>query len=78
MQQDLEPARLLDALNARIDDADFAIGPSYLMKRGVYREGGLERTWRTKILPLLEEHHYGEGIDVNARYGLDSLRGQLP
>ena len=26
--RDEEPARLLDALNARIDDADFAIGPS--------------------------------------------------
>ncbi|MET9891880.1 AAA family ATPase [Streptomyces sp. NPDC006465] len=76
--RDLEPAVLLDALNARIDDADFAIGPSYLMKPGVYREGGLERTWRTKILPLLEEHHYGEGLDVTARYGLDSLREQHP
>ncbi|GGL39369.1 hypothetical protein GCM10010095_25540 [Streptomyces anthocyanicus] len=76
--RDPAPARLLDALNARIDDADFAIGPSYLMKPGVYRDGGLERTWRTKILPLLEEHHYGEGIDVTARYGLDSLREQLP
>ncbi|WP_225080699.1 AAA family ATPase [Streptomyces sp. CoT10] len=76
--RDPEPARLLDALNARIDDADFAIGPSYLMKPGVYRDGGLERTWRTKILPLLEEHHYGEGLDVVARYGLDALRGQHP
>ncbi|MGW7609576.1 AAA family ATPase [Streptomyces sp. NPDC054766] len=76
--KDLEPAVLLNALNARIDDADFAIGPSYLMKPGVYREGGLERTWRTKILPLLEEHHYGEGLDVTARYGLDSLREQRP
>ncbi|MYS22508.1 5-methylcytosine-specific restriction enzyme B [Streptomyces sp. DvalAA-14] len=76
--RDPEPANLLDALNARIDDADFAIGPSYLMKPGVYREGGLERTWRTKILPLLEEHHYGEGLDVTARYGLDSLREQRP
>ncbi|MEU1254890.1 AAA family ATPase [Streptomyces chartreusis] len=76
--KDLEPARLLDALNARIDDADFAIGPSYLMKPGVYRDGGLERTWRTKILPLLEEHHYGEGLDVAARYGLDALREQRP
>ncbi|NYI03813.1 DUF4357 domain-containing protein [Allostreptomyces psammosilenae] len=75
--RDPEPARLLDALNARIDDADFAIGPSYLMKPGVYRDGGLERTWRTKILPLLEEYHYGEGIDTEARYGLDSLREQL-
>ncbi|MGW7382925.1 DUF4357 domain-containing protein [Streptomyces sp. NPDC054794] len=74
----LEPARLLDALNVLIDDTDFAIGPSYLMKPGVYRDGGLERTWRTKILPLLEEHHYGEGLDVAARYGLDSLREQRP
>ncbi|MFF7216666.1 AAA family ATPase [Streptomyces sp. NPDC008238] len=74
--RDLEPARLLDALNARVDDADFAIGPSYLMKPGAFRDGGLERIWRTKILPLLEEHHYGEGLDIAARYGLDSLRGQ--
>ncbi|MFF5857742.1 AAA family ATPase [Streptomyces sp. NPDC012751] len=76
--RDPEPARLLDALNARIEDGDFAIGPSYLMKPGVYRDGGLERTWRTKILPLLEEHHYGEGLDVAARYGLDALRERLP
>ncbi|WP_063628066.1 DUF4357 domain-containing protein [Actinospica robiniae] len=69
-----EPALLLDALNARIDDPDFKIGPSYLMKPGVYRDGGLERTWRTKILPLLEEHHYGEGIGIDRRYGLAALR----
>ncbi|WP_129305440.1 AAA family ATPase [Streptomyces sp. L2] len=76
--KDPEPARLLDALNSLIGDADFAIGPSYLMKPGVYRDGGLARTWRTKILPLLEEHHYGEGLDVPARYGLDALRERLP
>ncbi|WP_370415342.1 DUF4357 domain-containing protein [Streptomyces fradiae] len=75
--RDSEPAELLDALNSRIDDADFRIGPSYLMKKGVYREGGLERTWRTKILPLLEEHHYGEGVDVEKRYGLAALRESL-
>lgn len=74
---DPEPADLLDALNARIDDPDFRIGPSYLMKKGVYREGGLGRTWRTKILPLLEEHHYGEGVDIQARYGLESLRRSI-
>lgn len=44
------------------------------MKKGVYREGGLERAWRTKILPLLEEHHYGEGVDIEQRYGLAVLR----
>ncbi|WP_327332219.1 DUF4357 domain-containing protein [Streptomyces anulatus] len=72
--KDPEPADLLDALNARIDDADFRIGPSYLMKPGVFRDGGLERTWRTKILPLLEEHHYGAGVDIEGRYGLPALR----
>ncbi|WP_246143564.1 DUF4357 domain-containing protein [Actinacidiphila oryziradicis] len=71
---DSEPANLLDELNSRIDDADLRIGPSYLMKKGVYREGGLERTWRTKILPLLEEHHYGEDVDIEKRYGLHALR----
>ncbi|GHD60564.1 DUF4357 domain-containing protein [Streptomyces goshikiensis] len=72
--KDLEPADLLDELNARIEDADFRIGPSYLMKPGVFRKEGLERTWRTKILPLLEEHHYGEGVDIESRYGLMALR----
>ncbi|MFF4793455.1 DUF4357 domain-containing protein [Streptomyces sp. NPDC001276] len=72
-----EPADLLEALNSRIDEPDFRIGPSYLMKKGVYREGGLERTWRTKILPLLEEHHYGESVDVEKRYGLAALRESL-
>ncbi|WP_405691648.1 DUF4357 domain-containing protein [Streptomyces sp. NBC_01185] len=75
--KDAEPADLLDALNARIDDADFRLGPSYLMKPGVYREGGLERTWRTKILPLLEEHHYGEGVDIEKRYGLAALQAAV-
>ncbi|WP_443063362.1 DUF4357 domain-containing protein [Streptomyces sp. NBC_00445] len=75
--RDSELADLLDALNSRIDDADFRIGPSYLMKKGVYREGGLERTWRTKILPLMEEHHYGEGVDIEKRYGLAALRESL-
>ncbi|MFI6699969.1 DUF4357 domain-containing protein [Streptomyces sp. NPDC050509] len=72
--KDAELADLLDVLNSRIDEADFRIGPSYLMKKGVHREGGLERTWRTKILPLLEEHHYGEGVDIEKRYGLAALR----
>ncbi|MCW3817881.1 DUF4357 domain-containing protein [Micromonospora sp. DR5-3] len=76
-QRDLEPAELLDALNARIGDPDFRVGPSYLMKKGVYRDGGLERTWRTKILPLLEEYHYGEDVDVERHYGLRTLRAAI-
>ena len=72
--RDAEPAVLLDKLNDLIGESNFQIGPSYLMKPGVYRDGGLERVWRTKILPLLEDHYYGDGVDVRLRYGLAALR----
>jgi 5-methylcytosine-specific restriction protein B len=73
-----EPALLLDALNERLVDHDYAIGPSYLMKPAVHdRDGGLDRVWRTEILPLLEELHYGEGVDIPGRYGLAALRAGL-
>lgn len=70
-------AELLDELNARIEDDDFKIGPSYFMRSAVHADGGLERAWRTAILPLLEEHHYGDGVDVRARYGLDVVRARV-
>ena len=70
-------ADLLDALNARIHDVDFKIGPSYFMRPAVHEPGGIERVWRTAILPLLEEHHYGDGTDVAKRYGLDAVRASL-
>lgn len=74
---DVGVADLLDALNARIQDSDFKIGPSYFMRTAVHEPGGIERVWRTAILPLLEEHHYGDGTDVAKRYGLDAVRASL-
>jgi 5-methylcytosine-specific restriction protein B len=39
---------------------------------------GLDRIWRTSILPLLEELHYGDqSIDVTHRYGLAALRSTV-
>ncbi|MFI8234213.1 AAA family ATPase [Streptomyces sp. NPDC085900] len=67
-------ALLHRTLNSRIEDKDFKIGPSYLMHASVYQDGGLERVWRTAILPLLEEHHYGDGTDIGRRYGLAAIR----
>lgn len=69
-----EPALVLAELNARIPDKDFKIGPSYLMRDSAATDEGLARIWRTSIVPLLEEFHVGDGIDVEKRYGLDSLR----
>jgi 5-methylcytosine-specific restriction protein B len=76
--QPTEPADLLAELNRRIPDREFKIGPSYLMRPDAAAAGGLERIWRTQILPLLEEFHYGDaGVDVAKRYGLPSLRASV-
>jgi len=74
---DMGIADLLEELNRRIEDPDFKIGPSYFMRKAVHEQGGLERAWRTAILPLLEEHHYGDGTDVRARYGLNAIRARV-
>lgn len=70
-------ADLLDELNRVIDDRDAAVGPSYLMTARVADEKGLDRIWRTAILPLMEERHLGDGVDVRKRYGIETLRKRL-
>jgi len=72
-----EPARLLGELNRRLADLDYAIGLSYLMRDSVIHDAGLERIWRTSIMPLLEELHYGEHRDLDHRYGLAALRKRI-
>jgi 5-methylcytosine-specific restriction enzyme B len=70
----MDAALILDELNRRIEDSDAAIGPSYLMDERIYRrEDGLERVWQYQIMPLLEDLFYGQR-DLNAHYGLASLR----
>ena len=70
-------ADLLVELNSRIADKEFKIGPSYFMTPVVATDEGLDRIWRTSILPLLEEHHVGDSVDVKAKYGLQALRRAL-
>lgn len=74
-------ADLHDELNSRITDNDFKIGPSYFMRDKIAsdRTGkALELMWRTDILPLLEEHHFGDrNVDIVGRYGLEALRKSL-
>jgi 5-methylcytosine-specific restriction protein B len=73
-----DAALLLDELNRRIEDADAAIGPSYLMKEQIYeRPDGIDRVWKYSIMPLLEDLFYGQD-DLEERYGLASLRRSLP
>jgi 5-methylcytosine-specific restriction enzyme B len=74
-----DSALLLDALNAAIQDRDFKIGPSFLMRKSVQSVAGIERVWRHQILPLLEEHHFGERDHdwVVNEYGLETLRERV-
>jgi 5-methylcytosine-specific restriction protein B len=68
-------ADLLDRLNERLAATGEAIGPSYLMREEAYtRPDGLESLWRHDVLPLLAERHRADGVDVEQRYGLASLR----
>lgn len=66
-------ADLLDWLNILIEDPDAKIGPSHLMTSRAGELGGIRRIWEHQILPLLEERHAGERMDVRARYGVDAL-----
>lgn len=70
-------AAVLDQLNGLIKDEDFKIGPSYFMRDGVYSDDGLATTWETSILPLLEEHHFGEGLDVAKEYALARILARI-
>jgi 5-methylcytosine-specific restriction protein B len=71
------PADLLQVLNDRIGDPDFAVGPSYLMSDRSATPEGLRSIWARAVIPLLEEHYYGSSTDVEARFGLDALRASL-
>ena len=69
-------ADLVDELNRRIDDPDFQVGPSYFMKRtseDAFSTARLELIWDADILPLLQEHYYGQWPAVSDRFALKSL-----
>ena len=71
-----EPAEILSALNRAIDDQEFSIGPAYFMTPDG-SEPNLDRIWKHAIKPLLEEHFYGVGRDIDAEFGLKHLRSQI-
>jgi MoxR-like ATPase len=73
---DPEPAALLDKLNEAIGEEDFSIGPSYFMTPDG-SEPRLDRIWEHALKPLLEEHFYGAGRDIEAEFGVKALRKRL-
>ncbi|GAB4058340.1 AAA family ATPase [Catellatospora paridis] len=71
-------AALLAALNEAIGEAyhDIKIGPSYLMRDGLDGDPALERVWRYDLMPLLEEHFFGQlsRAEVARRFGFAAIQ----
>lgn len=63
-QQPVALADLRDRLNAQMDrnrlDPALHFGPSYFMRTGLGEPAALLRLWRRELLPMLQEHHYGD------------------
>ncbi|MEI6621221.1 MAG: AAA family ATPase [Actinomycetes bacterium] len=75
---DSQVGELMAVLNEHLGARDYAIGPSYFMKDWIYTDpDGLAEMWETDILPLLEEHHAGEDVDVRQAYALSGLLAQV-
>lgn len=74
-------AHLLDELNRRMGEGgrDLQIGPSYLMRSEIRTDADINRVWRYDILPLLEEHFYGQldRATLRERFGVSALRKAL-
>ena len=59
--ENVDLSKLLETINKRIEvliDKDHQIGHSYFI--GIEDLGGLQRTFKDKIIPLLEEYFYGD------------------
>ncbi|BCW57853.1 hypothetical protein StoSoilB20_12000 [Arthrobacter sp. StoSoilB20] len=71
-------ANLLNALNSELGDTkrDLMIGPSYFMKEHAETDQGLAEIWRYELLPLLEEHYFGQlsREKIREKFGLAAIR----
>ena len=63
---------LVKRANAKLDDRQAAIGPTYFMKKGLSEEK-VRLIWDHNVLPYVEEHLYGE-TDRLAEFDLEKLR----
>ncbi len=65
-------AEVVERANRELDDHHAAIGPSYFMRKPL-DEAAVERIWKHRVLPYVEEHLYGERDKLSA-FALDKLR----
>lgn len=71
--QTLPIPALFEALNHSIREREDRIGPSHLLHSRDLSLDDLHAVWEESILPLLEERHMGTGVNVQSKYGLQTL-----
>lgn len=70
-------AELVDEANRRLDDPDFAIGPSHFIRADkTLTEEWARVVWEHSILPYLEERFFGEREQLE-RFKFDVLRSAV-
>lgn len=69
------PVDAWKAVNRKISQHEFKVGPSYFMRPEIFEPGGLEELWESEIIPLLDEYFYGSRDMVRSEYSLGALLG---
>jgi len=67
-------ATILTKLNAKLADHNLAIGPAYFMKSRTQSDGEISKIWRYSILPLLEDHFYGQWDTRKSEFKLEDFK----
>jgi hypothetical protein len=67
-------ATVLAKLNAKLADHNLAIGPAYFMQSKTQSEAEISKIWRYSILPLLEDHFYGQWDTRKSEFNLEDFK----
>lgn len=67
-------ATILAKLNAKLADHNLAIGPAYFMKAKTQSDDEIAKIWKYSILPLLEDHFYGQWDTRKSEFNLEDFK----
>jgi 5-methylcytosine-specific restriction protein B len=67
-------ATILSKLNIKLADHNLAIGPAYFMKSKSQSDSDISDIWRYSILPLLEDHFYGQWDTRKSEFQLEDFK----
>ncbi len=67
-------ATVLAKLNTKLADHNLAIGPAYFMQSKTQSDAEISKIWRYSILPLLEDHFYGQWDSRKLEFNLEDFK----